>query len=188
MIAENVNIGAKVRAVIAEKGISQIELGRMLNKSVTYVTRLLKKETIDTSSLNILCSKLGYNFFVDFGMEAGDRGRFLLAYPHAGNLISSRLKKEKVTQGELGKFLGVSHQEISRLLKGKSIDTGRLLKISKFLDCNLFSCFYYAVGMPDEGQIIRRFTEFLTTSEKETGFCSDYLRSVIRDYLNEIEP
>ena len=37
MTADNVNIGVRVRTVIAEKGISQAELGRKLGKSPIYV-------------------------------------------------------------------------------------------------------------------------------------------------------
>lgn len=157
--ALNVNIGQTVRRVITEKKISQAELGRILNTSSTYVTRLLKKETIDTNTLCELCKKLDYNFFEDFMpkfdfsdeeeynayMEIEERKLrrgFYLTYPHIGNRIMEWLKEIKVTQAELGERLGVTHQEVSRLLKNKSIDTGKLVQISVCLNYNFFSCFY----------------------------------------------
>ena len=162
MTADNVNIGVRVRTVIAEKGISQAELGRKLGKSPIYITRLLKRKTIDTTTLNSLCMATGYNFFMDFSLGNENREKFNLTHPHVGNLISAKLKEDKVMQVELGDYLGVSHQEVSRLLKNNSIDTGKLVLISNFL-------------------------EFLTASVIETGFSNDYIRSVIRDYLNEVE-
>ncbi len=107
--ALNVNIGQTVRRVITEKKISQAELGRILNTSSTYVTRLLKKETIDTNTLCELCKKLDYNFFEDFMpkfdfsdeeynayMEIEERKLrrgFYLTYPHIGNRIMEWLKE-----------------------------------------------------------------------------------------------
>ena len=38
--------------------------------------------------------------------------------------------------------MGVSHQEVSRLLKNNSIDTGKLVLISNFLKYNFFGCYY----------------------------------------------
>lgn len=157
--ALNVNIGQTIRKVISEKHISQVELARILDNSTTYVTRLLKKETIDTNTLCELCQKLDYNFFEEFmpkqefssneeyeaSLEIEEktlRYGFYLTYPHIGNHITERLKQVRVTQTELSKYLGVTPQEVSRLLKNKSIDTGRLVQISVFLRYNFFHCFY----------------------------------------------
>ena len=189
MTADNVNIGVRVRTVIAEKGISQAELGRKLGKSPIYITRLLKRKTIDTTTLNSLCMATGYNFFMDFSLGNENREKFNLTHPHVGNLISAKLKEDKVMQVELGDYLGVSHQEVSRLLKNNSIDTGKLVLISNFSNFfkyNFFSDFYrYTTS--DREKIICPFIEFLTASVIETGFSNDYIRSVIRDYLNEVE-
>ena len=155
----NVNIGQTIRKVITEKHISQAQLARILDTSTTYVTRLLKKETIYTNTLCELCKKLDYNFFEEFmpkfefssneeyeaSLEIEEktlRYGFYLTYPHIGNRITEWLKEKRVTQTELGEYLGVTPQEVSRLLKNKSIDTGRLVQISVFLSYNFFGCFY----------------------------------------------
>ena len=157
----NVNIGQTIRKVIAEKGISQAQLGRMLEKPATYVTRLLNKETIDTETLYGICRRLKYNLFADFSKSEMLDSEYqcmidikdetddiwspgcILLHPHIGEKIFGILKQKKVTQSELGDFLGVSHQEVSRLLKNESIDTGKLVLISNFLDYNFFSCYYW---------------------------------------------
>ena len=186
MTADNVNIGVRVRTVIAEKGISQAELGRKLGKSPIYVSHLLKRKTIDTTTLNSLCMATGYNFFMDFSLGNENREKFNLTHPHVGNLISAKMKEDKVTQVELGEFLGIASTEVSRLLKKNSIDTGRLLQISTYLKYDFFGDFYrYTTS--DREKIICPFIEFLTASVIETGFSNDYIRSVIRDYLNEVE-
>ena len=155
---KNVNIGSAIRKVITDRGISQAQLGRLLDTSPTHITRLLKKETIDTDSLNEICRQLDYNFFEDFMPEIvlpgedsnkdvtddvlKNREGFYLTYPHIGNRIMEWMKEIKVTQAELGERLKVSHQEVSRLLKNNSIDTGKLIQISMCLNYNFFSCFY----------------------------------------------
>lgn len=160
-MVKNVNIGKKIREVLAEKGISQAQLGRMLKKTATYITRLLNKETMDTESLNTICLHLKYNLFADFSksdmldeeyqciIDIKDENDdiwtpgCILLHPHIGNKIIDILKQKKVTQAELGDYLGVSHQEVSRLLKHNSIDTGKLVLISNFLNYNFFGCYYW---------------------------------------------
>lgn len=145
--AVNINIGSSIRRVIAEKKISQAQLGRLLDKSTTYITRLLNKETIDTETLNNLCALLDYNFYKEYTpeLEKKEGVSFITTSPHIGWTISSVLKEKKVTQKELAEALGVSHQEVSRLLKNKTISTDKLVQISNCLDHDFFSCLYHEV-------------------------------------------
>ena len=184
MELENVNIGVKIRAVINENGISQAQFGRILGKPTTSITRLLKKITIKSSELNALSQATGHNFFMDFDSEASIPIKFRLSYPHAGKLIAAKAKEKKVSQAELGKFLGVSHQEISRLLKSKSIDSGKLYELSVFLKHNFFADFYYIPSNAEE-KIICSFIEFQEKLMVEFGFSLQEIRSVIRNHLNE---
>lgn len=175
MLAD-VNIGKLIREIISKKKISQAQFGRMLEKPATYVTRLLNKETVDTETLCDICSCLKYNFFADFSkpeildeeyqclIDLKDENDDIwspgcvLYHPHIGNSIMEILKQKKKTQVELGNFLGVSHQEVSRLLKNKSIDTGKLVLISNFLNYNFFNCYYYLYtsGEVVAGEVIDR--------------------------------
>lgn len=145
--AVNINIGSSIRRVIAEKKISQAQLGRLMQKSPTQITRLLNKESIDTEALNNICELLDYNFYKEYTPEVVRKEGvgFVTTPKHIGWTISSVLKEKKVKQGELAKFLGVTHQEVSRLLKNKVISTDRLVQICNFLDYDFFSCLYREV-------------------------------------------
>ncbi len=181
----DVNIGQTIRSVIAEKGISQAQLGRMLEKPPTYVTRLLNKETIDTKNLYDISRLLKYNLFADFSKSEMRDELYqcvihiknenddiwspgcVLHNPDIGEYIFRILKQNKVTQAELGEYLGVSHQEISRLLKNDSIDTGKLVLISNFLNYNFFSSYYSLVF----------------SSEMSAGMVID---SILAKYIDEL--
>ncbi len=145
--AVNINIGSSIRRVIAEKKISQAQFGRLMQKSPTQITRLLNKESIDTEALNNICELLDYNFYKEYTPEVvrNEGVGFVTTPKHIGWIISSVLKEKKVTQGELAKFLGVTHQEVSRLLKNKVISTDRLVRICNCLDYDFFSCLYREV-------------------------------------------
>lgn len=145
--AVNINIGSSIRRVIAEKKISQAQLGRLMQKSPTQITRLLNKESIDTEALNNICELLDYNFYKEYTPEVVRKEGvgFVTTPKHIGWTISSVLKEKKVKQGELAKFLGVTHQEVSRLLKNKVISTDRLVQICNCLDYDFFSCLYREV-------------------------------------------
>ena len=61
-----------------------------------------------------------------------------------------------------------------------------VIQISTYLKYDFFGDFYrYTTS--DREKIICPFIEFLAASVIETGFSNDYIRSVIRDYLNEVE-
>lgn len=55
--------------------------------------------------------------------------------------IESRLNQLNMTKAELAKRLGTQKQNIKRILEKPSMDTERLLHISKILDYNFF-CLY----------------------------------------------
>lgn len=167
-IAKDVNIGSVIKKILSEKKISQAEFGRTIHVSQTQITRLLKKETIDTDSLMELCHMLSHNFFEEFVPKAEkssngqyndletimkeenrERSGYTLNNVHIGKCIINELKKMKVTQAELGNYMGVTHQEVSRLLKNESIDTGKLVKISNFLGHNFFRDFYTWCSLDD---------------------------------------
>ena len=209
LFVNDINIGLSIRKVISDKEISQAQLVRLLGKSPTYVTRLLKKETIDTDTLCEISKLLDYNFFDDYvpkivvpeeyyddyvkSVEEPERRRgFYLTYPHIGNQIIEILKERKVTQSELGEYLGVSHQEVSRLLKNKSIDTGRLAQISHFLKYCFFSFFYRWLMNDDTilansiDRIMNEYLEDYPPTVSVTGMITDSSTEKFRDTINNM--
>lgn len=209
LFVNDINIGLSIRKVISDKGISQAQLARLLGTSPTYVTRLLKKETIDTDTLCEISELLDYNFFDDYvpkivvpeeyyedyvkEVEEPERRRgFYLTHPHIGNQISEILKERKITQAELGDYLGVSHQEVSRLLKNKSIDTGRLAQISHFLKYCFFS-FFYCWFMTDDiilansiDTIMNDYFGDYPSTLSVTGMVVDSSTDKFRDTINNM--
>ena len=153
-VSIDIKIGALIKKVIFEKKISQAELARLLETSPTQITRLLNKNSIGTDLLCKISKILDYNFFDDFEKKEPDENLCLikeeqikprglyLTHPHIGNKITERMKKIKVSQTELGNFLGISQDVVSRILKNNSMDTSRLVKISNYLGYNFFGCFF----------------------------------------------
>lgn len=140
----NINIGSLIERELKGSGMTQAEFARRLNIPPSNVTRLFKKETIETSKLMELCDILDYNFFSEYcsDLDNARNGYSLNREVQIGIKIESRLRDIKMTQVEFAGFLGVKQPVISRILKKDSIDTGRLSEISKILEYNFFADFY----------------------------------------------
>ena len=199
----DINIGRLIKKVILEKKVSQAELARLLKTSPTQITRLLNKNSIGTDLLCEISNKLNYNFFSDFeDLEHDDtvktvieqqikpRG-FYLTYPHIGHQIIKRMKEIKVSQTELGIFLGISQDVVSRTLKNNSIDTGRLFKISSFLNYNFFGCFYgltfeddISIANKTDGILVRYVKDLNNMDGTITELMSD--NDVMKEYGKNI--
>lgn len=58
-----VNIGAKIKQVVDDRGISTSEFARRINKSRENVYDIFKRETIDTGLLTAIGEVLEHDFF-----------------------------------------------------------------------------------------------------------------------------
>jgi DNA-binding Xre family transcriptional regulator len=58
-----IHIGSIIKEVLAERGMSKVELSRRLNMTSTNIHKIFKRETIDTGLLLNLCKALKYDFF-----------------------------------------------------------------------------------------------------------------------------
>jgi transcriptional regulator with XRE-family HTH domain len=67
---------------------------------------------------------------------------------HIGELILKRMDELGMTRSELARRIGTSSQNLGKILKRRSTDTQRLLKISKALKMDFFQ--YYSVQLPPE--------------------------------------
>lgn len=65
---------------------------------------------------------------------------------HIGELIQKRMKELGMTRSELARRIGTSSQNMGKILKRRSTDTQRLLKLSKALKLDFFQ--YYSVQLP----------------------------------------
>lgn len=192
----NINIGSLIERELKRAGMSQAEFARRLNIPPSNVTRLFKKETIETSKLMELCGILDYNFFSDYcgDSDKAKNGYNLNREMQIGTNIESRLRSIKMTQVEFANRLGVKQPVISRILKKESIDTGRLTEISKILGYNFFADFYSAIilesnnkeGSPsdDQAKIIGElYTEKVKLEEENKGF-----RELLEDLQSLMSP
>ena len=140
----DINIGSLIESRMETMHISKAEFARRMQMPQSNASRILKKETMDTSKLQVICEKLDYNFFEEFcGREDGHSGEEGRRWPtvHIGSSIERQLKESKMTQSEFAHQLGVKQPEVSRLLKRADLDTGKLVVISNLLKYNFFEEF-----------------------------------------------
>lgn len=58
-----------------------------------------------------------------------------------GKEIQAVFEKTGMTKTELGRKLGIPQQHVNRLFDRDSMETKRLIKVSRVLDCNFFALF-----------------------------------------------
>lgn len=60
---------------------------------------------------------------------------------HVGEMIENRIKKKGILRAELSRKIGMPQSNLTRLLKKSSIDTGKLVEISRAVEYNFFKEF-----------------------------------------------
>lgn len=60
---------------------------------------------------------------------------------HIGQAIEQRRAKLEISKSELGRRIGVPQQHVNRILERGTMETKRLVKISRELDFNFFQPF-----------------------------------------------
>ena len=152
------NIGNLIITFLENKNLPQAYLAKELNMPTSNLSRLLKRESMDTDKLLDISIKLKHNFFADIcGDEINGENLSLTLVP-VGRQIENRLKELKITQSKFAVLLDVTPAEISRLLKKTSFDVLKLLKISSILDYNFFQDFYES-NLEENKGIIKRYIE-----------------------------
>ena len=140
----DLNIGDVIRNYLRTHHITQQHFAEALGLNKSKVDRLFQSRTIDTSLLVRISKELGYNFFAMYAGEVSpeDKGE-TVTQVHIGQIINQRLTERGVSQAQLAEALGVNQPVVSKLIKKESIDTGKLIEISYFLEYNFFMAFYY---------------------------------------------
>lgn len=60
---------------------------------------------------------------------------------HIGLAIEEKLQELKLSKTEFGRRIGIPQQNVNRILEKESIDTRKLVQISKALNFNFFTLF-----------------------------------------------
>ena len=60
---------------------------------------------------------------------------------HIGKAIEEKFKKTDLNKSEFGRMIGVPQQHVNRLFERETIETGKLVRVSRALDFNFFTLF-----------------------------------------------
>lgn len=102
-----VHIGAKIKSVVEQRGITKSELSRRLNMSTTNIHKIFKRESIDTSLLQKLSTELEYNFFGLYSSTPDIASEPLAPYHSVSELQNeiNQLRKENSLLQEINQLL-----------------------------------------------------------------------------------
>lgn len=152
-IVKDVHVGEALRAWCKRNNLTRQKLADKMELPKSNIDRMFAKPTIDTNRLLDISHALDHNFFAELWRE--EKGEYdiyevsdtetLPSYIHIGNKIEMCLREKKISQNQLAAHLGVQHPVVSKLLRKKSIDSGRLVVISNFLKHDFFADFYIDV-------------------------------------------
>lgn len=123
---------------------------------------------------------------------------------HIGQAIKKRLEELKMTKSEFGRLIGTPQQHVNRVFERETIETKKLVKISRVLDFNFFalycdfptqiSAYLSAVAMGDgdannnlgEAAVLSQIEVMKVKLEKSEGTESD-LRDQIAGLKDNVE-
>ena len=152
-IVKDVHVGEAIRAWCKRNNLTRQKLADKMELPKSNIDRIFAKPTIDTNRLLDISHALDHNFFAEIWREEKDEFDIYEisnyetppSYIHIGNKIEMCLREKKVSQNQLAAHLGVKQPVVSKLLRKDSIDSGRLVVISNFLNHDFFADFYINV-------------------------------------------
>jgi|GEM_PF-3197657 len=172
VVIPDIHIGGKISEYLQENRLTQAELARYTDINPANLNKLLKRKSMDTDRLIDISLSLAHNFFSYWSRDPNkDQGvSITVEKPESiGKLIDDRLRELNMTQREFASQLGVTQPEINRLIKKTSFDTDKLATISRILNHNFFTEFYYRVEIPsNEEQEAHHFAYILQRVEELT--------------------
>ncbi len=150
--------------------ISQAEVARRVDMTPSNLIRFLKRKSIDTMKLFGFCVQLKYNFFEEFCGRKDVRDYsdgYRCPVVNVGQSIEKRLLEMELSQKDLADMLKSQQSAISRIIKKDSIDTDKLIEISKVLNYNFFEEFCAEVVVKKETpKVSSEFEELLKHYEQ----------------------
>ena len=137
----DVHIGNEVLAYLSAKDISKSKLARGIGMATTNLCHYLRRKSIETRTLVLICNYLEYNFFLNWceDIQLSQPLYTPIENPDCiGEKIDQRIRQLKMTQMEFSTAIGIARSDVNRILRKTSFDTDRLAMISRTLGKNFF--------------------------------------------------
>lgn len=137
----DVHIGNEVLAYLSAKDISKSKLARGIGMATTNLCRLLRRKSIETRILVLICNYLEHNFFLNWceDIQLSQPLYTPIENPDCiGEMIDQRIRQLKMTQMEFSTAIGIARSDVNRILRKTSFDTDRLAMTSRALGKNFF--------------------------------------------------
>ena len=185
VILQDIHVGNAIIRHLKEIGEKQSYLARLLDMPTSNLTRILKRNSMETHRLFDICMKLDYNFFALFGNDTDLLERYSLGEPEIGLCIERQLNKLGMLRADFASALGIKPTDVSRILKRNSFETDKLLLISRILNYNFFKEFYHEVPTSIEDQD-KRIRTFIETKYDEMLIENNRLSNELSSVRNEL--
>lgn len=185
VILQDIHVGNAIIRHLKEIGEKQSYLARLLDMPTSNLTRILKRNSMETHRLFEICMKLDYNFFALFGNDTDLLERYSLGEPEIGLCIERQLNKLGMLRADFASALGIKPTDVSRILKRNSFETDKLLLISRILNYNFFKEFYHEVPTSIEDQD-KRIRTFIETKYDEMLIENNRLSNELSSVRNEL--
>ena len=137
----DVHIGNEVLAYLSAKDISKSKLARGIGMATTNLCHYLRRKSIETRMLVLICNYLEHNFFLNWceDIQLSQPLYTPIENPDCiGEKIDQRIRQLKMTQMEFSTAIGIARSDVNRILRKTSFDTDRLAMISRTLGKNFF--------------------------------------------------
>ena len=137
----DIHIGNKILIYLNTKDISKSKLARGIGMATTNLCRLLRRKSIETRILVLICNYLEHNFFLNWceDLQLSQSLYTPIENPDCiGEKIDQRIRQLKMTQMEFSTAIGIARSDVNRILRKTSFDTDRLAMISRTLGKNFF--------------------------------------------------
>lgn len=182
---QDIHVGNAIIRHLKEIGEKQSYLARLLNTPTSNLTRMLKRNSMDTHRLFDISMKLDYNFFALFGKDTDLLEQYSLGEPEIGLHIEKRLNELEMLRADFASALGIKPTDVSRILKKTSFETDKLLLISRILNYNFFKDYYHKTPISKEEQD-KSLKSFLETRYDEMVLENNRLSNEIVLVKNEL--
>lgn len=156
----DVHIGSVIVNWMKQNSFTQTHLSSLLEIPQPSLSRILRQKTMDTAKLYSISKELNHNFFFEYCRLHGNRvvsEQVTFPVINIGYVIHNKLHEMHISHKDLASMLGVDPSTISKLLNRPSIDTGKLVKISRAVSYNFFEEYCMPITSPAKTMLKESF-------------------------------